>query len=271
MNGPLNLQRTYDRSRVPLYLQVAEVMRQRIEARQWLPGAKIPTLEQLEVEFQVARVTVRQAVDILRKEGLLYCRQGRGTFILEKKTDKRWLKLATDWQSLADSLKGNVPRLIAAPEVAPRPALSPDDGKPADSYVFLRSVQFKDNEPYGIVNLQLARHVYDLDPAGFASRPALPILAELKQVQVKTARQSITIGGADPEVADLLKVALGTPTAMCRCIVTDAADVVIYVADIIYRSDCVRIDIDLLTNGQPMADDEPPAAAPAPRKARGKA
>ena len=55
------LLKAYDRSRVPLYIQVASVMRQRIEAKQWRPGQKISTLVELEQEFQVARVTVRQA------------------------------------------------------------------------------------------------------------------------------------------------------------------------------------------------------------------
>ena len=242
------LQKAYDRSRVPLYLQVAAVMRQRIETRYWAPGEKIPTLEQLEVEFQVARITVRQAIDMLRKEDLLYCRQGRGTFITNKTKDKRWLKLATDWQSLADSLKGNVPKLITAPGAASvSPILSSDDSKSSGVYVFLRSVQYKDGEPYGIVNLHLAQSIYDLCPKEFRSRPALTILAELEQVTVKSARQSISVGGADPEVADLLKIALGTPTVKCRCIITDADDVAVYVADIIYRSDCVRIEIDLLS------------------------
>jgi GntR family transcriptional regulator len=36
---------------------------------------------------------------------------------------------------------------------------------------------------------------------------------------------------------------------MCRCIIVDSHDIAIYVADIIYRSDYVRIDIDLLANG----------------------
>ena len=75
------LLKAYDRSRVPLYIQVASVMRQRIEAKQWRPGQKISTLVELEQEFQVARVTVRQAIDILREEGLLHCQQGRGTFV----------------------------------------------------------------------------------------------------------------------------------------------------------------------------------------------
>jgi GntR family transcriptional regulator len=196
----------------------------------------------------VARITVRQAVDVLRKEDLLYCRQGRGTFVVGKTRDRRWLKLATDWQSLADSLKGNVPRLIAARGAAAvSPMLATEDGKSAGAYVFLRSVQYKDGEPYGIVNLHLAQSVYDLCPAEFRARPALSILADLPQVRVKTARQSISVGGADPEVADLLQVALGAPTVKCRCIITDVEDIAVYIADIIYRSDCVRIEVDLLS------------------------
>ena len=78
------LLKAYDRSRVPLYIQVASVMRRRIEAKQWRPGEKISTLVELEQEFQVARVTVRQAIDILREEGLLHSQQGRGTFVADK-------------------------------------------------------------------------------------------------------------------------------------------------------------------------------------------
>ena len=43
-------------------------MRHRIQSGQWKPGQKISTLEELEREFEVARVTVRQAVEILRGE-----------------------------------------------------------------------------------------------------------------------------------------------------------------------------------------------------------
>src|SRR5262249_11951281 len=46
------LLKAYDRSRVPLYIQVAAVMRQRIERRQWQPGQKISTLVELEREFE---------------------------------------------------------------------------------------------------------------------------------------------------------------------------------------------------------------------------
>ena len=55
------LLKAYDRSRVPLYIQVAAVMRQRIERQQWRPGEKISTLAELEQEFEVARQFVRLA------------------------------------------------------------------------------------------------------------------------------------------------------------------------------------------------------------------
>ena len=87
------LKTMYARSRVPLYIQVASALRRRIETGQWQPGQKISTLEQLEQEFQVARVTVRQATELLQNEGLVQRQQGRGTFVSDKLQDKHWLQL----------------------------------------------------------------------------------------------------------------------------------------------------------------------------------
>src|SRR5918998_4927661 len=138
------LARVYDRSRIPLYIQVASVMRQRIETGYWRPGQKISTLEELEQEFEVARVTVRQAIELLREEDLLRCQQGRGTFVAEEPPNKRWLKLATDWASLIEPIKDNVPKPIKVENPPAVPEVGPGEGSLADSYVFLRSVQYRD-------------------------------------------------------------------------------------------------------------------------------
>ena len=58
-------------SPVPLYSQLADLLRQRVLRGMWGPGIKVPSLEALVAEFKVARVTVRQAIDILTREGLL--------------------------------------------------------------------------------------------------------------------------------------------------------------------------------------------------------
>jgi GntR family transcriptional regulator len=222
------------------------VIRQRIEGRDWLPGQKIPTLEQLEKEFQVARVTVRQAIEIMREEERLECYQGRGTFVSSKTQEKYWLELATDWKSLVNSLKDNVAKMLAPVADTPAPSIADVEGRHADGYVLLRSVQYHAKAPYGVISAYLARGIYRKNPAGFNRHPVLPVLANIPGFKVKRAVQSVTLGSADPEAADLLNVPIGAPTAECRCVVTDERGVVVYVAKIVYRSDCIRLDINLL-------------------------
>jgi len=70
-----------DRSKpVPLYHQVKDSLRERIEAHEWEPGMKIPTEKELAKEYDVSQITVKQALSRLAMEGLVERYQGRGTF-----------------------------------------------------------------------------------------------------------------------------------------------------------------------------------------------
>jgi GntR family transcriptional regulator len=244
------LARVYDRSRIPLYIQVASVMRRRIETKEWLPGQKISTLVELESEFEVARVTIRQAIDILREEGLLHSQQGRGTFVAEKPISRYWFKLATSWDTMIEAIKDNVPRRIKVEDPPKFPALQEGEGDLAAKYVFMRSLQFKDDEPYGIVNVHLSESVFRRAPEEFRKHPALSVLGGMKDLKLHDAHQTMVIGSADPVSANLLHVALGAPVAECRCVVIDETGTAIYVADILYRSDSIKLHIDLLANAR---------------------
>ncbi|MDX1513482.1 MAG: GntR family transcriptional regulator [Gammaproteobacteria bacterium] len=243
-----SLSETYKRSPLPLYLQVASALRRRIDTGYWEPGAQISTLEELEAEFQVARVTVRQAVEVLQKEGLVHRRQGKGTFVSEEIRDKRWLRLETEWSELISTIEDNVPRFISASDPPP-PRIQDGDGKAADSYEFLYSVQSRDGEPFAVAGVHIASDIYKRGRRAFRSRTALPVLVGLKGVNIARAHQTLVIGTADTETAAHLQIPLNAPTAEAHCIVVDVAGVVIYVADIIYRGDCVKLDIDLLNRG----------------------
>ena len=63
----------------PLYQQLADQLRQAILDKGLHPGEKLPTLQQMATLCGVARVTARQAVQLLVSEGYLEARQGRGT------------------------------------------------------------------------------------------------------------------------------------------------------------------------------------------------
>lgn len=245
-----DLSKVYDRSRIPLYIQVASVMRRRVETKQWLPGQKVSTLAELEQEFGVARVTIRQAIDILREEGLIHSQQGRGTFVAKTPVSRHWLKLGTSWDAIIDTIKDNVPKRIKSDKAPPMPTLGEGEGTMASKYHFMRTVQYKDSAPFGIVNVHLADQIYKRAPTEFQQHPAISVLGRMKDIDIQDAHQTVVIGSADPATADLLHVPLGAPIAECRLVVIDDEGVAIYVADIIYRSDAVKLNIDLLAGSR---------------------
>jgi GntR family transcriptional regulator of arabinose operon len=65
----------------PLYIQVSDILRQRILEGVWEDGAVIPPECQLCQEFAIARGTLRQALNKLDQESFLRREQGRGTFV----------------------------------------------------------------------------------------------------------------------------------------------------------------------------------------------
>jgi len=241
-----NLLAAYDRSRVPRYVQVASVFRQKIQSGEWKPGQKIATLEQLQREFQVARVTIRQAVELLSQEGLLGARRGSGTFVAASPPARQWLTLEATWDALVESVKANKPKVINVKRQAPPPVLKAGEGHPADRYVAIESIQDRDGQPFSVVDLRLAKRVFDKDPKLFVRSAALAALDAIKGLRVTAAHQRLTIGSASPEIADRLKIGIGAPTLESHLVVLDQHGIAIYVADIIYRSDSIVLQIDLL-------------------------
>ena len=178
----VDLARTYKRSRVPLYLQVASALRRRIQAGKWKAGDKISTLEELETDFQVARVTLRKAIDTLQTDGILECRQGRGTFVNRGIEDNRWLQLETHWSSLNATIQGNVPQILSIGETS-SPQILDGEGSPAPAYESIQSIQLRDGEPYVLASVHLAKHIYDLAPDAFQTHAALAMLSESSRHQ----------------------------------------------------------------------------------------
>jgi GntR family transcriptional regulator len=232
-------------SRVPRYLQVASALRRRIREGIWSVGDRIATLEELEREFGVARVTVRQAIELLQGEGLVRSYQGRGTFVTKVIEHDRWLQLATDWESLIAPIRDNVPHLLPS-EPHPGPTIEEDDGKPAPAYVFIRSVQKRGSQPYAYARVHVAKHIHARSPRLFASRVALSVLSDMSNLAISRAHQTLVIGSADIETARILGIALNAPTAEARCVVVDGDGVVIYVGEITYPGDYVRLNIELI-------------------------
>lgn len=64
-----------------LYVQIKDILIERIQQGVWKPNALIPTEQELINEFNVSRTTIRQAINKLVENGLVEKKQGRGTIV----------------------------------------------------------------------------------------------------------------------------------------------------------------------------------------------
>ena len=232
-------------SHVPKYAQIADIFRQRIARGIWTKGLRLPANEELAAEFSVSRVTVRQAVELLSREGVIEAQQGRGTFVTGTVKQDRWLKVETTLSDLAEMYRDTSPEIINISESRTDAPLRPDDGKPASKYVFMRRVHSRQKAPYCVISIYLDEKIFRRHPKRFRNETVIPILNDLRDPEIARARQTMTIGTADLEVARLLKVPLNSPVAEVRRVFTSADGTVIYLGEVTYRGDFVRIDMDL--------------------------
>ena len=234
-----------DNAEVPLYVQLADLYRQRIVKGVWKEGEKLPSLERRGEEFEVARVTVRQAVDRLTRDGLVSPQRGRGTFVTASPTANRWLRVETTLQNLADVYRDTHPTILNIDEGSRSPRLTDADGVPAERYVYMRRVHSHQGRPYCVIDIYLDAVVFKKHPVRFRKETVIPLLTAMPGLTIATARQVLTISTADLEVARHLGISVNAPVAEVRRVFTGALRRVIYLGEVTYRGDFVHVEFDL--------------------------
>lgn len=233
-------------SPIPLYLQVADTLRGRINRREWPAGALIPTLEALAAEFKVARVTARQAVQLLAREGLLAPRRGYGTVVTQAGDAPNIVVMKTSLESLAAMYETTSAKMLTFDESRAMPSVAPGVGKLGSNYVYMRRLHFTEGKPYAVISLYLLQEVFQRAPDEFRSRAVIPQLLRMKRaVRIERAHQTMSIGAADSESARLLEVSVGTPVAHVTRVFLGRHDRILYYAEVLYRGDWVKWEIEL--------------------------
>lgn len=204
--GPLLPDRS---SPVPLWSQVCDDLRRRITAGEFTPG--FPGELTLTEEYEVSRHTIREALRVLRGEGLVVSGRGRTSTIAAPRVRQSLDSL----YSLFDSLEGQG---IVQDSIVLR--LSPTinatisaylDLPPDADLVVLERVRLANGEPFA------------LDTSWMPAEIAAPLLkrdfthsglyAELKRIGVviEAATERVTAVGAARHIADHLGIPAGSP------------------------------------------------------------
>ena len=74
---------------VPLYLQMKTAIETEIRDGKYAPEERLPSERELCERFGVSRMTARQALKELERDGLVFSRVGKGTFVSEPKIDQQ--------------------------------------------------------------------------------------------------------------------------------------------------------------------------------------
>ena len=83
------------KGRPPRYHQIAQSLRERMVSGQLAPGARLDNQRRLAQDFGVTLMTLRHALEVLERDGLIARRHGLGTFVSTRSVDYDILQLRT--------------------------------------------------------------------------------------------------------------------------------------------------------------------------------
>lgn len=236
----------FSRSAISRYIQLATLFRQRIDSGHWPVDTQIPTVEELSAEYGVARATIRQALDQLEDDGLIERFRAKGTFVRRRSREELWCAVGTDWSGLlrpshtatievlqddANVVLQNVPYLI---------------GNLAPAYRRLHRRHWRHDAPFLLTDVYIDERLRDrISQEDIESKTALRLVADIGDLEIADAQQTLTIGTADMETAASLSIPLNSPVAYVYRRAVDSNGVAVLIAEGIYDGKVVRFDIKL--------------------------
>ena len=145
----------------PIYLQLREVVRAKIEDGEYPPGTAIPSENVLAETYGINRLTVRNAIDALVKEGLLKRVQGKGVYVMVK--FERDLEVLGGFSQTMNekNVKSAKKILIRECRVAGEHIARILEIKPDDAIYYIKRLDFADEEAIAIQEIYIP---YNLVP-----------------------------------------------------------------------------------------------------------
>jgi len=202
-------------TRIPYYVQVAETLRRRIMTDEYVEGALIPTVPELEDEFGVSNITIRMALDVLVQDGLLRRKRGIGTSVQKYERDLVVFELTGNFRQLVKSIE-SLPvelevlevKVVAGPHYV-RQALSLD---PNADVFRLKKIRKHKGQPLGYYVHYANPSLYEkITKKSAEEKTFVDLFQEVTGIKLAFLNQKIESVVADIDLSALLKVRFGLP------------------------------------------------------------
>ncbi len=200
----------------PLYAQLKDSLIAEINAGRYLPHDRLPSERELSTRFNVSRMTARQALLELARDGLIYTRVGKGTFIAEPKIDQQ-LRALTGFTQDVSTRGGRPSSSVLEARVIPATAEvgAALQMMPGAEVILLSRLRFSDGVSLAIETAYLPFVlVPNLLAHNFAVESLYNVLENEYGFKLVQAEQTIESALATPRELDLLK--LSPPSAVLK-------------------------------------------------------
>jgi GntR family transcriptional regulator len=221
----------------PLYIQIAQHLREGIRSGLYPSGSKLPSEHELMKKFDISRITAVAALDELVKERLAYRERGRGTFVAQPvvsdfsfftsfSEDMRQRGFDTSSQALSIQ--------IAIPDPVTQEKLK----MPEETYYCLARVRLANGAPVVLQHAYLQASLYpDLEKNDFKAHYLFEIMRSVYGLNPMYGEAIVEAAAATQEEAYHLKIRMGDPVLIIWHLTLDDKYTPLEYVHSVYRSD----------------------------------
>jgi len=178
----------------PIYVQIAEGIGSLLERGSFPPGFLLPAERVLCGQYGVSRMTLRQAMSILERKGLIESHRGRGTFVAPKRLQKQEQELRSFTEEIR--ARGGKPysRLISFEQIAPKRAARDLFGLSEGEKVYeICRLRLKDETPLAVESVQVPQRLAPwLERFDLARNSLYRIFEESYGIRLETSMEEIS-------------------------------------------------------------------------------
>lgn len=243
--------RSLDReSFTPLYHQLEECLRSKIRDEKLQPGDPLPSEQELAKEFNVSRITVRQAMLRLQFEGVVERRQGKGTFVGRPKLVHSDRLVRPFEQEIVAQGRSPGFQFISYAELEPSPKVREQLRCAVGELVFhLERLKLLDGEPWAIENRFFPHRIGKvLDKGNLESLPIYQLLETVLGRLPKHVIETIGCSVVRQDEAQSLRIHVGFPVLVADHVMFDDSGVPVECGKTILRGDWYQLRLDVWRN-----------------------
>lgn len=198
---------------IPLYHQLYEILRSHIDEGIWKPGDLIPPESELKKTYGVSQITVRQALNNLVEQGIIYRQRGKGTFVSQRMVTSsltRIMNFADDMRQRGLTPRTELIRTGTAP--TSKDTASKLRVEVGEEMALIKRLRFADNEPLSVEHCCLVhRYVPGILENDFSTRSLSEILLTDYNITISSAEQTIRAQTPTQPISELLRISEDEP------------------------------------------------------------